>query len=228
MLLKDLTITDLSEFDFTDWVLAAKVRTRVMELLEMSEGTKLPETQWRKLKSRLGLVASNQKGEWFLIDKTYLPEIEIDGTEEVEKEVPTETPIAKPQLVTFGDFSQSLAVVNNVSGDAIQVHNHSFNTGTLATEADSFVSQLGAFTGFLENAEKMLLQREADLENQTRIKAEAVNQAKLTVETIKQRTLLAQKRNIAVKVLNDAIDGEMLETIEVGKHLYETLNSLQE
>lgn len=206
------------EHNLEDWTEASALKESLSNFFSVDA---LTRKQWDDARKLLGLETRNIGGKWMV---RY--EVEDEGEPETVTDS-EELPLVKPNVVTFGDFSSSLAVVNNVSTDSIQVHNTTFNTGALASEADLFVSQLGAFTEFLSNTEAMLTQREQDLKEQTRIKSEALQQTRLKVETIRQRALVAQRNTIAKQVENQALDVAMTEEIETGKQLHETLQSLQ-
>ena len=147
----------------------------------------------------------------------------VDGKEVMTL---TEVPLTSPSVVSFGKFTSSLAVVNNSTSGHIEVNNTTFNTGTLAGEANSFVSQLGAFSEFLANTDEMLTQRKRELEEQTRIKRDALTATQLQVENIRQRALQAQRDTIATVVSNQSIDATMQEVITEGKSLHATLSTL--
>lgn len=212
----------LESFALDNWTPAKDVRDYVATQLGTEE---LTARQWTAFRKEHDIEATNIKGIWHV---RYAREDDetvetVDDASEMSN-----LPLVKPNVVTFGNFSSSLAVVNNVSTDSMQVHNTTFNTGALANEADTFVSQLGAFTEFLSNTEAMLSQREQDLKEQTRIKADALQATRLQVEVIKQRALQAQRNNIAVKVQNDSLDAQMTEVVELGKSLHTDLSGLQE
>lgn len=206
------------EHNLEDWTEASALKESLSNFFSVDA---LTRKQWDDARKLLGLETRNIGGKWMV---RYW--VEGNDVEEPANTV-EELPLVKPNVVTFGDFSSSLAVVNNVSTDSIQVHNTTFNTGALANEADLFVNQLGAFTEFLNNTEAMLSQREQDLKEQTRIKTEALQQTRLKVETIRQRALVAQRNTIAKQVENQALDVAMSEEIATGKQLHETLQSLQ-
>lgn len=220
------TFNDISldSFDLENWIPSKDVRDSVAIQMGVEE---LTARQWTALRKAKGLEATNIKGIWHV---RYTREDDVDDAEtNVTTEYVTEgSPAVKPNVVSFGDFSSSLAVVNNVSANDIQVHNTTFNTGALASEADTFVSQLGAFTEFLANTETMLQRREQELKEQTRIKSEALNNTRLQVENIRQRALLAQRNNIAARVMNEALDTDMVEAITEGKQLHTILSGLSE
>lgn len=200
-----------------DWQLVTEYKTE-------HDLNELTAKQWAKYRKDNDLVVKNLNGKYYvraMVESDY-------NVEESTDVVTDELPLTKPNVVTFGDFSSSLAVVNNISAADIQVHNTTFNTGALANEAGTFVSQLGAFTEFLTNTETMLQQRELELKEQTRIKSEALHATRLQVENIRQRALLAQRNTIATRVQNEALDTEMTEAITLGKQLHTTLQGLQE
>jgi hypothetical protein len=217
----DFTNVSLESFDLVNWQPAKDVRDSVTIQLGLEE---LTARQWKQLRDVKGLESTNIKGVWHI---RYTVESECDDTDcTVDAESTTQA--AKPNVVTFGNFSTSLAVVNNISSDSIQVHNTTFNTGGLATEANTFVSQLGAFTEFLTNTDEMLRQRQQDLQEQTRIKTDALNKTRLQVENIRQRALQAQRDNIALSVQNESLDHQMHEAITEGKQLHTVLSGLSD
>jgi hypothetical protein len=223
-----LNFSDVSLESFeplTNWTPAKEIKESVY--IQLGLENPLTARQWNKFREERDLETANIKGVWHV---RYTQEVDtvIDGEEYEQPAEPVTSKAVAPNVVTFGDFSSSLAVVNNVASQDIQVHNTTFNTGTLATQADAFTSQLGAFTAFLENTDKMLQQRKQELEEQTRIKREALHTTQLQVENIRQRALLAQRETIATKVMNESLDAQMQDTVETGKHLYNTLNSLSE
>lgn len=223
-----LNFSDVSLESFeplTNWTPAKEIKESVY--IQLGLENPLTARQWNKFREERDLETANIKGVWHV---RYTQELDtvIDGEEYEQPNEPVTPKAVAPNVVTFGDFSSSLAVVNNVASQEIQVHNTTFNTHALATQADTFTSQLGAFTAFLENTDKMLEQRKRELEEQTRLKQKALHKAQLQVENIKQRALQAQRETIATKVRNESLDNEMLNTIEVGKSLQSTLYSLSE
>lgn len=216
----DFTNISLDSFDLTNWTPAKDVRESVTIQLGIEE---LTTRQWKQLREDKGLENANIKGVWHVRYTVEGEDLEVE-----DEPTPSPLPAAKPNVVTFGDFSSSLAVVNNVQTESIEVHNTTFNTGALAKEADAFCSQLGAFTAFLTNTEKMLTQRQQELDEQTRIKSEALRKTQLQVENIKQRALLAEKQTIAKRVENESLDVQMVETVEMGKQLHSLLSGLSE
>lgn len=223
-----LNFSDVSLESFeplTNWTSAKEIKESVY--IQLGLENPLTARQWNKFREERDLETANIKGVWHV---RYTQEVDtvIDGEEYEQPEEPVTPKAVPPNVVTFGDFSSSLAVVNNAVSQDIQVHNTTFNTHALATQADTFTSQLGAFTAFLENTDKMLQQRKQELEEQTRIKREALHTTQLQVENIRQRALLAQRETIATKVMNESLDAQMQETVETGKQLYNTLNSLSE
>jgi hypothetical protein len=223
-----LNFSDVSLESFeplTNWTPAKEIKESVY--IQLGLENPLTARQWNKFREERDLETANIKGVWHV---RYTQEVDtvIDGEEYEQPDEPVTPKAVAPNVVTFGDFSSSLAVVNNVASQDIQVHNTTFNTHALATQADTFTSQLGAFTAFLDNTDKMLQQRKQELEEQTRIKREALHTTQLQVENIRQRALLAQRETIATKVMNESLDAQMQETVETGKHLYNTLNSLSE
>lgn len=207
-----------------NWTPAKEIKESVY--IQLGLENPLTARQWNKFREERDLETANIKGVWHV---RYTQEVDaVDPANSEYIEEPSVPKAISPNVVTFGDFSSSLAVVNNAASQDIQVHNTTFNTHTLATQADTFTSQLGAFTAFLENTDKMLQQRKQELEEHTRIKREALHTTQLQVENIRQRALLAQRETIATKVMNESLDAQMQETVETGKQLYNTLSSLSE
>lgn len=212
MIINDTDLTAYQpEQDLNEWTEASTVKESIANYLSLDS---LTRNQWNSIREFLGLETRNIRGVWML-----------RYTRDEEPVVETAPP-AKPSVVTFGDFSSSLAVVNNISTESIQVHNTSFSTGTLATEAAQFVNQLEAFNEFLDNTSEMLAQREQTLRENTRVKTEALHQTRLKVEAIRQRTLLAQRSSIAAQVENSAVDVAMMQEIQEGKKLHSELSQL--
>lgn len=182
----------------------------------------LTAKQWSKYRKDNKLVVKNISGKYYVTHEDNV-DTDVDGREVMTL---TEVPAVAPSVVSFGKFTSSLAVVNNSTTGHIEVNNTTFNTGTLAGEANSFVSQLGAFSEFLANTDEMLTQRKRELEEQTRIKRDALTATQLQVENIRQRALQAQRDTIATVVSNQAIDERMSEVITEGKYLHQTLSTL--
>lgn len=220
----DFSNVSLESYEpLTNWTPAKEIKDSVYIQLGLDEP--LTARQWNKFREVHNLETANIKGVWHVRYTQEVDTVDPANTEEYEQTTPK---AVSPTVVTFGDFTSSLAVVNNATTQEIQVHNTTFNTDTIATQADAFTSQLGAFTAFLDNTDKMLQQRKQELDEQTRIKRDALHATRLQVENIRQRALLAQRDTIAAKVLNESLDAEMRGTVEMGKQLYSTLNSLSE
>lgn len=183
--------------------------------------TELTAKQWTKHRKDNNLVVKNIVGKYYVTHEDNCVEEVTEPTDEV-----TATEAVSPNVVTFGKFTSSLAVINNSSKGNVEVHNITYNTGALAGEANNFVSQLGAFSDFLSNTDEMLNQRKRDLEEQTRIKRDALNATQLQVENIRQRVLQSQRDTIATVVSNQSLDARMVEAITEGKSLHQTLTAL--
>lgn len=183
--------------------------------------TELTAKQWTKYRKDNNLVVKNIVGKYYVTHEDNCVEEVTEPTDEV-----TATEAVSPNVVTFGKFTSSLAVINNSSKGNVEVHNITYNTGALAGEANNFVSQLGAFSDFLSNTDEMLNQRKRDLEEQTRIKRDALNATQLQVENIRQRVLQSQRDTIATVVSNQSLDAHMVEAITEGKSLHQTLTAL--
>lgn len=211
-------LTDMTDEDITTdtgWVLVNDYKRK--NTLE-----ELTAKQWSKYRKDNKLVVKNISGKYYVTHEDNV-DTDVDGKEVMTL---TEVPLTSPSVVSFGKFTSSLAVVNNSTSGHIEVNNTTFNTGTLAGEANSFVSQLGAFSEFLANTDEMLTQRKRELEEQTRIKRDALTATQLQVENIRQRALQAQRDTIATVVSNQSIDATMQEVITEGKSLHATLSTL--
>lgn len=211
-------ITDMTTDEVTvetGWVLVNDYKRK--NTLE-----ELTAKQWSKYRKDNKLVVKNISGKYYVTHEDNV-DTDVDGREVMTL---TEVPLTSPSVVSFGKFTSSLAVVNNSTTGHIEVNNTTFNTGTLAGEANSFVSQLGAFSEFLANTDEMLTQRKRELEEQTRIKRDALTATQLQVENIRQRALQAQRDTISTVVQNNAIDATMQEVITEGKSLHQTLSTL--
>ena len=212
-------ITDMTSDEVTtdtDWVLVNDYK-RNNNLQEMTA------KQWSKYRKDNKLVVKNIAGKYYV---THEDNVDTDVDGKAVTHLNEVHPVVSPSVVSFGKFTSSLAVVNNSSQGSIEVNNTTFNTGTLAGEANSFVSQLGAFSEFLSNTDEMLTQRKKDLEEQTRVKRDALTATQLQVENIRQRALQAQRDTIATVVSNQSIDATMQEVITEGKFLHQTLSTL--
>lgn len=213
-------ILDLSVLALSDWVLVNDIKQEVAAQLGI-EISKVTQRLWKTIVTDNDLETRNIGGKWHA---RYARDEETVTQTDTSTALPEPTPTpVKPCVVSFGDFSNSLAVVN--TGD-ITVTNTQFNSGALADEAGSFVSQLGAFGSFLENTSRMLDQRKADLERNTEIKRNALAETQLQVETIRQKVVIAQKESIGTRLENEALDSKMNGVIDLGKSLHSVLSSL--
>lgn len=196
-----------------EWVNASEIKGAIALANDLP---KLSARQWSQAREESNLNLANINGKWQV---SFLP-----VPEEITVDEPQ--PVVKPSVVTFGNLSHSLAVVQGTGTD-ISLNNPVISTLGLSEEVDLFRNQLSAFTEFLNSADQMLKEREADIRRKTQEKEQLLEQTRLQVLEIRTRAQQTKENAVKSSIQNETLNRELTEQVELGKSLHSQLSSLE-
>lgn len=201
----------------SNWLLVSEYKTE-HDLHELTA------KQWAKYRRDNKLMVKNIGGKYYVTDQV---EDIYAATE--QEEVVNESPAVRPSVVTFGDFSHNLTVVNNapVHSSINPIQNNGVTGDELAATTGTYKNQLDAFTAFLDNADRMLEERKRVLDEQAKLRRELLQDTQLKVETLRQKALRAQRETVAYTVNSEADLEALAKEQDAGKSLVGVYAGLQ-